>query len=126
MCPPRESLSNADTQQGGIIYIASLVGFVLLLATHIARFSLNPRLIRASVVHPSEGVFVSTFAAALGILIVDGATYAEKMHTAHGVALRVSFWIFLVVSVIFGVGSPSAQYAPPPPCSSLTPTGSVD
>ncbi|PUU76514.1 voltage-dependent anion channel [Tuber borchii] len=96
---------------GGIIYIASLVGFILLLATHIVRFSLKPRLIRASITHPSEGLFVSTFAAALGILIVDGATYAEKMHTAHGMALRASFWIFLVVSVIFGVGSPLTQFS---------------
>lgn len=99
---------------GGIIYIASLVGFILLLATHIVRFSLKPRLIRASITHPSEGLFVSTFAAALGILIVDGATYAEKMHTAHGIALRTSFWIFLVVALIFGVGSPLAQCAPLP------------
>ncbi|KAG0642263.1 voltage-dependent anion channel [Tuber brumale] len=99
---------------GGIIYIASLVGFLLLLATHIVRFLLNPRLVGASITSPSEGLFVSTFAAALGILIIDGATYAEKMHTAHGVALRVSFWIFLVVSLIFGVGSPLAQCAPLP------------
>ncbi|CUS11853.1 unnamed protein product [Tuber aestivum] len=99
---------------GGIIYIASLVGFVLLLATHIVRFLLNPRLIRASAAHPSEGLFVSTFAAALGILIIDGATYAEKMHTAHGTALRASFWIFLVVSVIFSVGSPLALFSGAP------------
>lgn len=114
MCSPRESLANADIRPGGIIYIASLVGFILLLATHIVRFSLKPRLIRASITHPSEGLFVSTFAAALGILIVDGATYAEKMHTAHGIALRASFWIFLVVALIFGVGSPLAQCAPLP------------
>ncbi|RPB03838.1 hypothetical protein L873DRAFT_1668938 [Choiromyces venosus 120613-1] len=97
-----------------IIYIASLVGFALLLATHLVRFMVNPRLISASITHPSEGLFVSTFAAALGILIVDGATYAEKMHTAHGIALRVSFWIFLVVSVIFGVGTPLAQFSKAP------------
>ncbi|PWW76932.1 hypothetical protein C7212DRAFT_343958 [Tuber magnatum] len=99
---------------GGIIYLASLVGFFLLLATHIVRFLLNPRLIRTSAAHPSEGPFVSTFAAALGILIIDGATYAEKMHTAHGTALRASFWIFLVVSVIFGVGSPLALFSKAP------------
>jgi len=117
MCSLRESLANADIRLGGIIYIASLVGFILLLATHIVRFLLKPRLIRASITHPSEGLFVSTFAAALGILIIDGATYAEKMHTAHGIALRASFWIFLVVSVIFGVGSPLAQCAPSLPFS---------
>lgn len=101
---------DANTQfSGSIIYIASLIGFILLLLIHLARFTLSPRLIPASIAHPSEGLFVSTFASALGILIIDGATYSHKMHTSNGSALRTFYWIFVLVAVIFGVVTPLAQ-----------------
>ncbi|KAL0640081.1 hypothetical protein Q9L58_000909 [Maublancomyces gigas] len=96
---------------GSIVYIASLIGFLLLLLIHLARFALNPRLIPASIAHPSEGLFVSTFAAALGILIIDGATYSHKMHTSSGSALRTFYWVFVLVAVIFGVATPLAQFS---------------
>lgn len=101
--------ADTGTRVGGIIYIASLIGFLLLLLIHLARFVLSPRLIPASIAHPAEGLFVSTFAAALGILIIDGATYSQKMHTTSGPALRAFYWIFVVVAVIFSVATPLAQ-----------------
>jgi tellurite resistance protein TehA-like permease len=94
---------------GGIVYMASLIGFLLLLLIHLTRFALNPRVLPASITHQSEGLFVSTFAAAMGILIIDGATYSEKMHTTHGMALRAFYWIFVGVAVLFGVATPLVQ-----------------
>lgn len=94
---------------GGIVYIASLIGFLLLLLIHLTRFALNPRVLPASITHHSEGLFVSTFAAALGILIINGATYSEKLHTTHGMALRAFYWIFVVTAVLFGVATPLVQ-----------------
>ncbi|KAH0606445.1 uncharacterized protein H6S33_004106 [Morchella sextelata] len=96
---------------GGIVYMASLIGFLLLLLIHLTRFALNPRVLPASITHQSEGLFVSTFAAAMGILIIDGATYSEKMHTTHGMALRAFYWIFVGVAVLFGVATPLVQFS---------------
>lgn len=85
------------------------MAFLLLFLVHLARFILNPRLIPASIAHPTEGLFVSTFAAAFGILIIDGATYSDKLHNTHVPALRAFYWIFVVISVVFAVGTPLAQ-----------------
>lgn len=96
---------------GGIVYMASLIGFLLLLLIHLTRFTLNPRVLLASITHHSEGLFVSTFAAALGILLIDGATYSGKMHTTHGMTLRAFYWIFLGIAVLFGVATPLVQFS---------------
>ncbi|KAL7272795.1 hypothetical protein RUND412_004382 [Rhizina undulata] len=95
---------------GAAIYVASMIGFLLLLLIHAARFLVNIRLIPASIAHPAEGLFVSTFATALGILLLDGTTYSEKMHTANGAILRDFYWIFLVLALIFAIGTPLVQF----------------
>ncbi|KAF8243582.1 hypothetical protein K440DRAFT_55212 [Wilcoxina mikolae CBS 423.85] len=65
-------------------------------------------------VHPVEGQHVSSLPAALGILIINGATYAEKMHGYNSHAIRIFFWIYVVLSFIFGISSPLIQFSKGP------------
>jgi tellurite resistance protein TehA-like permease len=94
---------------GSIFYIVSLIGFILLLLVHAARFLVRPSLLPESLSHPSEGLYVPTFPTALGVLILNGATYSRKMHMMHGPSLRGAFWLYAVVSLLFSVASPLAE-----------------
>lgn len=87
----------------------SLVLFLVLLLVHLVRFLVRPSMLPASMTHPNEGLFVSTFASALGLLVISGATYSEKLHTASGTALRTAYWIYVVTSLLFGIGTPVLQ-----------------
>jgi tellurite resistance protein TehA-like permease len=96
---------------GAIVYIVALILFLMTLVVHIVRFLVRPSLVPNSMTHPVEGLYVPTFAAALGILILNGATYAEKLHNHSDRTLRVFYWIFIVLSLISGLGSPLVQFA---------------
>lgn len=96
---------------GAAIYIFSLILFLLTLVVHVVRFILRPSLVPNSIMHPNEGLFVSTFPAALGILILNGATYSDKMHGYNRHAMIAFYWIFIVAALVFGIGSPLAQFS---------------
>lgn len=100
---------------GAIVYIFSLVLFLVTLLTHVVRFVVRPSLISESIKHPIEGQYVSALPAALGILILNGATYAEKMHGYNTQAMRTFYWIYIVMSVIFAIGTPLVQSVRLPP-----------
>jgi len=96
---------------GATIYVASLILFLVTLLTHLVRFAVRPSLIPDTITHPNEGLHVSTLPTALGILILNGATYAEKMHGYNPHALRGIYWVYIVLSTIFAIGSPLAQFS---------------
>jgi tellurite resistance protein TehA-like permease len=96
---------------GAIVYIFSLILFFLTLVTHLVRFIVRPGLIPASVMHPNEGMFISTLPAAMGVLILDAAMYSVKMHHYNFQAMAAFYWIFVVLALVFGIGSPLAHYA---------------
>jgi tellurite resistance protein TehA-like permease len=96
---------------GAIIYIISLILFLVTLLVHAVRFALRPSLVPNSIMHPEEGHFISTLPAALGILILNGVAYADKMHSYNNNAMVTFFWIFIVLTLLFGVGSPLAQFS---------------
>ncbi|KAA8908785.1 voltage-dependent anion channel [Sphaerosporella brunnea] len=95
---------------GAVVYLISLVLFLAVLLTHVVRFLVRPALLPASMKHPLEGLHVPAMPTALGILILNGATYAEKMHH-NDRALRGFYWLFIVLALIFGVGSPLLQFS---------------
>ncbi|TGZ76585.1 hypothetical protein EX30DRAFT_344755 [Ascodesmis nigricans] len=97
---------------GSIIYYFSAIIFVLTLLVHIIRFAFRPSLIVNSFTHPDEGLHVSIFPAAVGMLILSGAAYTEHLHKSHdNHALRAFFWIYFALTLIFGIGSPLAQFS---------------
>lgn len=96
---------------GAAIYIFSLILFILTLLIHLVRFMIRPSLVPSTIMHPNEGLFVSTLPAALGILIMNGATYSDKMHGYNRHAMIAFYWIFVVAALVFGIGSPLAQFS---------------
>lgn len=95
---------------GAVVYVASLILFLLTLLVHVVRFLLRPSLFPNSICHPVEGLHVPTFPAALGILILNGATYGAKMHGYSYHAMRTFFWIYIVLSLFFGIAIPLVQF----------------
>jgi tellurite resistance protein TehA-like permease len=95
---------------GAIVYIASLVLFLALLLTHIVRFVVRPALIKASILHPTEGLYVGLFPATLAIFLINGATYAHKLHGVSPHSLLVFWWIYVVLSFVSAIGIPLAQF----------------
>ncbi|KAI5811998.1 voltage-dependent anion channel, partial [Pyronema omphalodes] len=98
---------------GSIVYIASLVLFVFTFAVHLLRFMVKPSLLPRSMKHPDEGNHVSSLAAAMGILILNGVTYSEKIHGYNPNAMRTFFWIFVVLSTVFSIMQPLIQFGKP-------------
>lgn len=96
---------------GAILYIFSLIIFLVTLLTHLVRFAVRPSLIYSTITHPIEGLHVSSLPTALGILIINGATYAEHLHGANPRALRGIYWVYIVLSLAFAIVSPLAQFA---------------
>jgi tellurite resistance protein TehA-like permease len=88
--------------------VFSLVLFLATLVTHAIRFLIKPALLPASMKHPLEGLHVPSLPAALGVLILNGATYADKMHH-NDHALMTFYWIFIVLALVFGIGAPLIQ-----------------
>lgn len=100
------------TVAGSIIYYFTAILFIITLLVHIVRFALRPSLIVNSFTHPDEGLHVSIFPAAFGMLILNGAAYTDALHNKHDTqALRAFFWIYLALTLVFGIGSPLAQFS---------------
>jgi len=95
---------------GAIVYIASLILFLVLLLTHIVRFVVRPALIKASILHPTEGLYVGLFPATLAIFLIDGATYAHKLHGVSHHSLLSFWWIYVVLAFVSAIGIPLAQF----------------
>lgn len=96
---------------GAIVYLFSLILFLLTFVAHVVRFVVRPSTIRDSMTHQNESLFVSTFPAALGILIMNGAMYSRKMPMYNINAMVAFYWIFVVLAIVFGMGSPLVQFA---------------
>jgi tellurite resistance protein TehA-like permease len=95
---------------GAIVYIIALILSLTVLLAHVVRFVLRPSLVLSSIMHPNEGLFVPTLPAALGILIMNAAAYSDKIHSYNSHASLVFYWIFGVLALIFGIGTPIAQF----------------
>ncbi|KAI5780960.1 voltage-dependent anion channel [Geopyxis carbonaria] len=96
---------------GAAIYVFALILFLVTLLTHVVRFLVRPSMLRDSIVHPTEGQHVSTLPLALGVLLLNGATYGEKMggHNVH--AMKTFYWIFVWLAIIFSVASPLTLFS---------------
>ena len=99
---------------GAVVYVFSLILFLATLLVHVVRFAVRPSLVSGSMTHPDEGMHVASLPAALGILILNGATYAEKMHGYNPHAIKIFFWIYVVLSLVAGIGSPLIQFGSHP------------
>lgn len=104
-----------------MVYVFSLILFLATLAVHVVRFAVRPSLVCNSMTHPDEGMHVASLPAALGILVLNGATYAEKLHGYNRHAITSFFWIYVVLSLVAGIGSPLIQFGVHPSIGCLRP-----
>jgi len=98
---------------GAIVYIFSLILFLFTLLVHIVRFLVRPSLFPESITHPQEGGYVSSLPAALGMVLINGATYAHKLHGYNAGAMRTFFWIFTIFSLLSAFTIPITHFSSP-------------
>lgn len=90
---------------GKVIYIFDLCIFILTTATLLTRFLRYPGTFRASLVHPTEGLFVPTFFLALASIIGSIGRYGiPSCGEWLIVAYRILFWIYFAVTFCVAVG----------------------
>lgn len=90
---------------GKVIYIIDLCFFTLVTAIIVTRFIRYPGTFRASLVHPTEGLFAPTFFLSLASIIGSVGRYGiPSCGEWLVVAYRVLFWIYFAVTFCVAVG----------------------
>lgn len=90
---------------GKVIYIFDLLIFTLITATLVTRFIRYPGTFRASLVHPTEGLFVPTFFLSLASIIGSIGRYGiPSCGEWLVVVYRVLFWLYFAVAFCVAVG----------------------
>ncbi|KAK6219126.1 hypothetical protein LQW54_002375 [Pestalotiopsis sp. IQ-011] len=99
---------------GKVVYIFDLVVFSLVTAAIIYRFSRYRGTLKASISHPTEGLFLGTSALSLATIISGIARYGiPECGPWLVVAYRVLFWIYFAVTFMIAVGQYSLLFTSP-------------
>ncbi|KZM24063.1 transmembrane transport [Ascochyta rabiei] len=88
-----------------IVYIFDLVIFTLITCAMLYRFTQQPSLLRESIFHPTEGLFMPTIFLSLASII--GGTKLYGIPSSGPwlvVAYRVLFWIYFAVTFLVAIG----------------------
>lgn len=92
---------------GTVVYALNIVIFALVCLAMIVRFTLNPRTIIKSVIHPREGFFFPTFFLAIATLITSTQRYAMPENDTKWIwATQTIFWAYTITTFVLAV----AQY----------------
>lgn len=90
---------------GKVIYILDLCIFAFITATLVTRFIRYPGTFRASLVHPTEALFMPTFFLSLASIIGCISRYGiPSCGEWLVVAYRVLFWVYFAVTFCVAVG----------------------
>lgn len=101
----QSNIFNGQQTIGKVIYILDLCIFALVTVTLITRFIRYPGTIHASIVHPTEGLFVPTFFLALASIIGSIDRYGiPSCGEWLVIVYRVLFWIYFAVTFSLAVG----------------------
>jgi C4-dicarboxylate transporter/malic acid transport protein len=90
---------------GKIVYIFDLAIFTLITCAMLYRFTQQPSLLRESIFHPTEGLFMPTIFLSLASII--GGTRLYGIPSSGPwlvVAYRVLFWIYFTVTFLVATG----------------------
>lgn len=99
---------------GKVVYIFDLVVFSLVTAAIIYRFSRFRGTLKASISHPTEGLFLGTSALSLATIISGIARYGiPECGPWLVVAYRALFWIYFAVTFMIAVGQYSLLFTSP-------------
>ncbi|KAL9078877.1 MAG: hypothetical protein Q9157_002213 [Trypethelium eluteriae] len=89
---------------GKIVFIFDLVLFVLVTSAIVVRFVRTPSRLRASLSHPTEGLFFPTFFLSISTILGGMQRYGVPSTGVWlTIALRVLFWIYVVVTFLSSV-----------------------
>lgn len=90
---------------GIIVFLFNIVLYLIIWALLLMRFYLYPYTFRASLLHPTESLFVPASIVSFGTILINISQYGPE-HTGHWLATAVGilFWIDLILAVIFSAG----------------------
>lgn len=92
-------------QIGLVVYIITLILFVIVLSCLIARFFLFSGDFKQSITHEREGFFVPTFFLTLATLITSTYRYAIPENDIHlNWAVQVAFFSYMAVTMMLAIG----------------------
>ncbi|KAI1878259.1 uncharacterized protein JN550_000441 [Neoarthrinium moseri] len=93
---------------GKVVYIFDLFIFTMVTAAIVCRFCMFPGTLKASITHPTEGLFLGTSTLSLASIIAGIARYGIPACGPWLVTVyRVLFWIYFAITFLIAVG----QYA---------------
>ncbi|KAK6080317.1 Malic acid transport protein 3 [Seiridium cupressi] len=96
---------------GKVVYIFDLVVFATVTAAIIYRFTKFPGTLKASITHPTEGLFLGTAALSCASIIAAIARYGiPECGPWLIVAYRVLFWIYFGVTFLIAAGQYSLVF----------------
>ncbi|KAK9418085.1 putative Malic acid transport protein [Seiridium unicorne] len=96
---------------GKVVYIFDLVVFATVTAAIIYRFTKFPGTLKASITHPTEGLFLGTAALSSASIIAAIARYGiPECGPWLIVAYRVLFWIYFAVTFLIAAGQYSLVF----------------
>ncbi|KAM0812774.1 putative Malic acid transport protein [Seiridium cardinale] len=96
---------------GKVVYIFDLVVFAIVTAAIIYRFTRFPGTLKASITHPTEGLFLGTSALSCASIIAAIARYGiPECGPWLVVAYRVLFWIYFAATFLIAAGQYSLVF----------------
>ncbi|KAK9779547.1 putative Malic acid transport protein [Seiridium cardinale] len=96
---------------GKVVYIFDLVVFAIVTAAIIYRFTKFPGTLKASITHPTEGLFLGTSALSCASIIAAIARYGiPECGPWLVVAYRVLFWIYFAATFLIAAGQYSLVF----------------
>ncbi|KZF22786.1 hypothetical protein L228DRAFT_247171 [Xylona heveae TC161] len=90
---------------GCIFFIFNLCLFLINCCMIITRFVLHPGCLRASLVHPTESLFVPAIIVSVGLILLNISQYG-LLNVGHwlNTTVMIIFWIYAGIALLFSVG----------------------
>jgi C4-dicarboxylate transporter/malic acid transport protein len=99
---------------GKVVYIFDLVVFTTVTAAMVYRFTRFPGVLKASISHPTEGLFLGTsFLSLASIIAAIGRYGIPECGPWLLVAYRILFWIYFAATFLIAVGQYSLLFTSP-------------
>lgn len=90
---------------GIIVFLFNIVLYLIIWTLLLTRFYLYPYTFKASLLHPTESLFVPASVVSFGTILINISQYGPD-HTGYWLARAVGilFWIDVILAVIFSAG----------------------
>lgn len=90
---------------GVVVFIFNIVLYVVIWCLLIMRFYFYPYTFKASLLHPTESLFVPASVVSFGTILINISQYGpQKTGPWLSRAVEILFWIDAILAVIFSAG----------------------